>query len=106
MKVVDSAGPTKSRASGSTLTSWNVDQVWIEAGGFRRRGECLEHFPERLVERDVGRDRVALLTRGMAQLSELGIIVSETDDGRIRLDFWDDEPDGVDAFVKALRRSP
>jgi hypothetical protein len=38
--------------------------------------------------------------------SEFPAIVSETEDGRIRLDFWDDEPDGVDAFVKGLRRSP
>ncbi len=63
---------------------------------------------ELIWDRHFGRPRNAIvLPEGWyLTTSAFPAVVSETEDGRIRLDFWDDEPDGVDAFVKALRRHP
>mgnify|MGYP001824749621 FL=1 len=77
-------------------------ETYTDPGRYLRVGD------ELIWDRHFGRPRNAIvLPLGWyLTTSEFPAIVSETDDGRIRLDFWDDEPDGVDAFVKALRRSP
>ncbi len=76
-------------------------ETYTDPGRYLRAGE------ELIWDRHFGRPRNAIvLPEGWyLTTSEFPAIVSETDDGRIRLDFWDDEPDGVDAFVKALRRT-
>ena len=71
-------------------------------------GRYLKVGDELIWDRNFGRPRNAMvLPEGWyLTTSAFPAVVSETEDGRIRLDFWDDEPDGVDAFVKALRRRP
>ena len=73
----------------------------------RTRAVIFGSGDELIWDRHFGRPRNAIvLPEGWyLTTSEFPAIVSETEDGRIRLDFWDDEPDGVDAFVKALRRT-
>lgn len=77
-------------------------ETYTDPGRYLRVGN------ELIWDRHFGRPRNAIvLPEGWyLTTSEFPAIVSETDDGRIRLDFWDNEPDGVDAFVKALRRTP
>lgn len=77
-------------------------ETYTDPGRYLRVGD------ELVWDRQFGRPRNALvLPEGWyLTTSAFPAVVSETDDGRIRLDFWDDEPDGVDAFVKALRRQP
>jgi hypothetical protein len=69
-------------------------------------GRYLQVADELIWDRHFGRPRNAIvLPEGWyLTTSAFPAVVSETEDGRIRLDFWDDEPDGVDAFVKALPR--
>ena len=71
-------------------------------------GRYLRVADELIWDRHFGRPKNAIvLPEGWyLTTNEFPAVVSETEDGRIRLDFWDDEPDGVDAFVKALRRQP
>jgi hypothetical protein len=75
-------------------------ETYTDPGRYLRVGD------ELIWDRHFGRPRNAIvLPEGwFLTTSAFPAIVSETEDGRIRLDFWDDEPDGVDAFVKALRR--
>jgi hypothetical protein len=77
-------------------------ETYTDPGRYLRVGD------ELIWDRHLGRPRNAIvLPEGWyLSTSAFPAVVSETEDGRIRLDFWDDEPDGVDAFVKALRRSP
>lgn len=77
-------------------------ETYTDPGRYLRVGE------ELIWDRNFGRPRNAIvLPEGWyLTTSAFPAVVSETEDGRIRLDFWDDEPDGVDAFVKALRRRP
>ena len=77
-------------------------ETYTDPGRYLRVGE------ELIWDRHFGRPRNALVLPAGWYLttSAFPAIVTETEDGRIRLDFWDDEPDGVDAFVKALRRGP
>ncbi len=69
-------------------------------------GRYLRVGGELVWDRHFGRPRNALvLPEGWyLTTSAFPAVVSETEDGRIRLDFQDDEGDGVDAFVKAVRR--
>jgi len=75
-------------------------ETYTDPGRYLRVGD------ELIWDRHFGRPRNAVvLPEGWyLTTSAFPAIVSETEDGRIRLDFWDDEPDGVDAFVKALQR--
>jgi hypothetical protein len=75
-------------------------ETYTDPGRYLRAGDQL------VWDRHLGRPRNAVvLPEGWyLTTSAFPAVVTETDDGRIRLDFWDDEPDGVDAFVKALRR--
>jgi hypothetical protein len=77
-------------------------ETYTDPGRYLRVGN------ELIWDRNFGRPRNAMvLPEGWyLTTSAFPAVVSETEDGRIRLDFWDDEPDGVDAFVKALRRRP
>jgi hypothetical protein len=77
-------------------------ETYTDPGRYLRIGD------ELIWDRHFGRPRNALVLPAGWYLttSAFPAIVSEMEDGRIRLDFWDDEPDGVDAFVKALRRGP
>jgi len=36
--------------------------------------------------------------------SAIPAVVTETEDGRIRLDFWNDRPDEIAVYLKARRR--
>lgn len=76
-------------------------ETYTDPGRYLRVGE------ELVWDRHFGRPRNAIvLPEGWyLTTSAFPAVVSETEDGRIRLDFNDDEPDGVDAFVKALPRS-
>jgi len=76
-------------------------ETYTDPGRYLRVGN------ELVWDRHFGRPRNALVLPGGWYLttSAFPAVVSETEDGRIRLDFNDDEPDGVDAFVKALPRS-
>jgi hypothetical protein len=75
-------------------------ETYTDPGRYLRVGD------ELIWDRHFGRPRNAIvLPLGWyLTTSAFPAVVSETDDGRIRLEFWDDEGDGVDAFVKALRR--
>ena len=77
-------------------------ETYTDPGRYLRVGN------ELVWDRHFGRPKNAIVLPAGWYLttSEFPAVVSETGDGRIRLDFWDDEPDGVDAFVKALRRKP
>ena len=77
-------------------------ETYTDPGRYLRVGN------ELIWDRHFGRPRNAMILPEGWYLttSAFPAVVSETEDGRIRLDFWDDEPDGVDAFVKALRRAP
>ena len=77
-------------------------ETYTDPGRYLRVGD------ELIWDRNFGRPRNAMVLPDGWYLttSAFPAVVSETEDGRIRLDFWDDEPDGVDAFVKALRRRP
>ena len=77
-------------------------ETYTDPGRYLRVGD------ELIWDRHFGRPKNAIvLPEGWyLTTNEFPAVVSETEDGRIRLDFWDDEPDGVDAFVKALRRQP
>ena len=75
-------------------------ETYTDPGRYLRVGK------ELIWDRHFGRPRNAMVLPAgwFLTTSDFPAVVSETDDGRIRLDFWDDEPDGVDAFVKALPR--
>ena len=59
-------------------------------------------------DRSLGRPRnaVVLPSGWYATASAEPATVSQLPDGRIRLDFWDDEPEAVDVLLKARRRVP
>lgn len=75
-------------------------ETYTDPGRYLRVGN------ELIWDRHFGRPRNAIVlpVGWYLTTSAFPAVVSETDDGRIKLDFWDDEGDGVDAFVKALRR--
>jgi hypothetical protein len=77
-------------------------ETYTDPGRYLRLGN------ELIWDRHFGRARNAIvLPEGWyLTTSSCPAVVSETEDGRIRLDFWDDEGDGVDAFVKAMLRNP
>ncbi|MFO8174696.1 MAG: hypothetical protein R6T96_10470 [Longimicrobiales bacterium] len=76
-------------------------ETYTDPGRYLRVGN------ELIWDRHFGRPRNAIVLPAGWYLttSAFPAVVSETGDGRIRLDFRDDEPDGVDAFVKALPRN-
>jgi len=92
--------------------------IWFDppGGGESRRLRIWETYtdPSRYLrvgdeliwDRGLGRARNAVVLPGGWYLttSEFPAVVTETEDGRIRLDFWDDGPAGVDSFVKAQWR--
>lgn len=61
---------------------------------------------ELIWNRSFGRPRNAMVLPAGWYLTESAIpaVVSETGDGRIQLDFWNDRPDEIAVFVKARRR--
>jgi hypothetical protein len=69
-------------------------------------GRYLHVDGELVWDRNFGRPRNAVvLPEGWyLTTSAIPAVVSETEDGRIRLDFWNDGPQGIQVFVKALRR--
>ena len=62
---------------------------------------------ELIFDRSLGRPRnaVVLPSGWYLTASAIPATVSQQPDGRIRLDFWDDQPDPVDVLVKARRRA-
>jgi hypothetical protein len=61
---------------------------------------------ELIFDRSLGRPRnaVVLPSSWYITASAIPAIVSQQPDGRLRLDFWDDQPDAMDVLVKARRR--
>jgi hypothetical protein len=76
-------------------------ETYTDPGRYLRVGD------ELVWDRHFGRPRNAIVLPAGWYLttSAFPAVVTEMEDGRIRLDFNDDEPDGVDAFVKALPRT-
>ena len=75
-------------------------ETYTDPGRYLRVGN------ELIWDRHFGRPRNAIVLPPGWYLttSAFPAVVSVTEDGRVRLDFHDDEGDGVDAFVKALPR--
>lgn len=62
---------------------------------------------ELIFDRTLGRPRNAIVLPQGYSLTTCSIpaTISETDDGRLRLDFVNPRPDGIDVLIKARRRS-
>ncbi len=62
---------------------------------------------ELVFDRSLGRSRnaVVLPSGWYCTASSTPTTVSRLPDGRVRLDYWDDQPDAVDVLVKARRRA-
>lgn len=62
---------------------------------------------ELVFDRSLGRPRnaVVLPSGWYCTSSSIPATVSQLPDGRVRLDYWDDRPEGVDVLLKAKRRA-
>jgi hypothetical protein len=62
--------------------------------------------PDLVFERSLGRTRNAVVLPAGWYLtaSSIPAVVSETDDGRIRLDFVNNRPDSLDVYIKGRKR--
>jgi hypothetical protein len=63
---------------------------------------------ELVFDRSLGRPRnaVVLPSGWYCTFSAAPAVVTRLPDGRTRLDYWDDRPEGVDVLLKARRRAP
>lgn len=75
-------------------------ETYTDPGRYLRVGD------ELIWDRNFGRPRNAVvLPEGWyLTTSSVPAMLSETEDGRIRLDFWNDGPEGIQVFLKALPR--
>jgi hypothetical protein len=78
-----------------------ISETYTAPASYRLEGD------ELVFDRSLGRPRNAVvLPQGWYLLaSSIPATVTQTADGRIRLDFWDGRPDPVDVLIKAKRRS-
>jgi hypothetical protein len=79
-----------------------ISETYTDANRYRLEGE------ELVWDRAFGRPRNAIVLPAGWYLTNCSIpaTVSETHDGRIRLDFWNPRPDSIEVLVTARRRSP
>ncbi len=63
---------------------------------------------ELVFDRSLGRPRnaVVLPSGWYCTFSSIPATASQLPDGRVRLDYWDDRPEGIDVLLKAKRRAP
>jgi len=79
-----------------------ISESYTDPGSYRLEGNDL------VFDRSLGRPRNAVVLPAGWMLTVLTIpaTVSETPDGRIRLDFENDRPDDIAVLIKAQRRGP
>ena len=77
-----------------------IEETYTDAGRYVLQGD------ELIWDRSFGRPKNAMVLPPGFYLTASAIpaVVTTTDDGRIRLDYWNDRPDEIQVFVKARRR--
>jgi hypothetical protein len=77
-----------------------ISETYTDAGRYRMEGDAF------VFDRSLGRPRNAIVLPVGFYLTTCSIpaTVSETSDGRIRLDFVNPRPDDIDVLLKARRR--
>jgi hypothetical protein len=77
-----------------------ISETYTAPVSYRLDGE------ELVFDRSLGRPRnaVVLPSGWYCTASATPATVSQLPDGRVRLDYWDDQPGAVDVLVKAKRR--
>ena len=85
-----------------TSVRLRISETYTDAARYRREGE------ELVWDRTFGRPRNAVVLPAGWTLtaSSIPATISETDDGRIRLDFVNPRPDEIAVLIKARRRAP
>jgi hypothetical protein len=78
-----------------------ISETYTDAGRYRLDGDTL------IFDRALGRPRNAIVLPAGFYLTACSIpaTVSETADGRVRLDFWNPRPDEIEVLIQARRRS-
>jgi hypothetical protein len=78
-----------------------IAETYTAPASYRMEGD------ELVFDRSLGRPRnaVVLPTGWYCTFSAAPATVSQLPDGRVRLDYWDDRPEGVDVLLKAKRRA-
>jgi hypothetical protein len=79
-----------------------ISETYTDAGRYGLHGDTL------VFDRTLSRPRNAIVLPHGYYLtaSSIPASVSETDDGRIRLDFWNPRPDEIAVLIEARRRHP
>jgi hypothetical protein len=87
--------------AGQTLRL-RIAETYTAPVSYRLDGEDL------IFDRSLGRPRnaVVLPSGWYCTFSAAPATVTQLPDGRVRLDYWDDRPEGVDVLLKARRRAP
>ena len=87
-------------ANGGSLRL-RISETYTDAGRYRLEGDTL------VFDRALGRPRNAIVLPAGFYLTACSIpaTVSETADGRVRLDFWNPRPDEIAVLIHARRRS-
>jgi hypothetical protein len=77
-----------------------ISETYTDPARYRLEGDVL------IFDRSLGRPRNAIVLPAGYSLatSTIPATISETDDARIRLDFVNPRPDGIDVLLKARRR--
>lgn len=91
--------PFKALRTGQTLRL-RITETYTDPGSYRLDGD------ELVFDRSLGRPRnaVVLPSGWYCTFSATPATVSQLPDGRVRLDYWDDQPEAVDVLLKAKRR--
>lgn len=78
-----------------------ISETYTDAGRYRLVGDSL------VFDRTLSRPRNAIVLPAgyFLTASSIPATVSETDDGRIRLDFWNPRPDEIAVLIHAKRRA-
>jgi len=78
-----------------------ISETYTDAGRYRLDGDTL------IFDRALGRPRNAIVLPAGFYLTACSIpaTISETADGRVRLDFWNPRPDEIAVLIQARRRS-
>ncbi|MGE0452720.1 MAG: hypothetical protein AB7O37_04010 [Vicinamibacteria bacterium] len=78
-----------------------ISETYTDPARYRLEGDTL------VWDRAFGRPRNAVVLPAGYFLTASSIpgTVSETQDGRIRLDFWNPRPDGIEVLIRARRRA-
>ena len=78
-----------------------ISETYTDAGRYRLDGDTL------IFDRALGRPRNAIVLPAGFYLTACSMpaTISETADGRVRLDFWNPRPDEIAVLIQARRRS-